>query len=1219
MSIVFYCEEFNDCDLDNGKTPLRKKFNEIIKDLEENNSTSQGNIKLIKGDGNIEYFRAKLSDSDRLLFTRRKHNDKDAFVILEVILNHDYHKSKFLTNREKIRNIKIIGEEVPDTVEIEDAPQVSYLGKFITFSAKQEDIVERIELPLVINGAAGSGKTSVALESLKRIKEKFEEGKVLYITQSENLIKQSKELFEYEYYDEIAGEFKIGIPERIEFLSLHEFLEKKAEDIKGKKPIDRNKFFSWFDEICKKDKFKEYKKDGDKIFEEFTAVIGGKGLLGENGKDLYEKLGKRESMFPENERSNIYDFFKEYRKFIEKDSEYYDTNLVTHQCITEGMYDAIVVDEVQDLTESTLDLVLKSLKDENKSNFLLCGDVNQVIHPSFFSLSKLKSFLCQNRYIMSQGSGVFYTLERNYRNSEQVIEFANRILHLKNYCFASEDKITVDNAFFMKSETKKKGNVGFITDDKKEEIAKQVNESINCAVLVLNDESKKSARQLFDTPLVFNIHEAKGLEFENVILYKFTSCKAYNEIWKIACTDKSDGEIDNTINRIRDSYNEKEVNTSRNKDKKDKSLEKYKFYMNALYVGVTRAASNVYIIDDKSNLLKIIEPGEEDNVNIEQEKSSPEEWRKKALELIEKGNIEQAERIATKLQKEGKREYAEEVTNALKANRDHEKDQALDKNKRANSVLESDISSRSSQSSEHEGDDISKPQSKESRHNKNKKKKAKKRHQVQEVEPQLSLEDSTSQSKKPQNVRHNQDLNDEKESKRLEKNTKELFLALRNKNPKKAKRLIEQGVNVHARDKIGSTALHWAAENGYYEVVHSLLSNGAEINVKIDREDFTPLNAAVVGGHYDIVALFLEKGADIHTKATGKYAGYTSLHFAAEKNHLDIVKLLLDYRADVNAKDDSGKTPLHLAAGKDYKYVVEFFLKHGANVDYKATGNYQDFTPLHFAAHRDARNVVTLLLNNKADVYAKTAGKYKEYTALHLATISDSVETVKLLLNYGVDVNAKWIQNATFLHLAALSGSVETVKLLLDYGADINAKTEEGNTPLSLALKNSYSKIIDLLLADPNINIGCIDLKSVKNEGDKRKCVIKRVQDGELFNKVKEAANEKDTRKLDKLLKEIKELLESKKKHGFKPSLNYSPDGNDENTTIEIAINAGGKLLHLLYDYAEKNIDKNTKIFKKLKRAKENSQSKGDLCDVSVLKHSTPDQGFVFSNGYGVI
>ncbi|WP_369409691.1 UvrD-helicase domain-containing protein [Wolbachia endosymbiont of Anopheles demeilloni] len=507
----------------------------------------------------------------------------------------------------------------------------------------------KLELPLVINGAAGSGKTSVALESLKKIKGKFEGGKILYITKSENLIKESKKLLKYEYYDETANEFKIAAPEEIDFLSLHEFLEKRAKDIKGKKPIDRSKFFSWFNIICKKDKFKEYKKDGDKIFEEFTAVIGGRGLLGEDGKDRYGQLGDRQSMFSVDERNRVYDFFKEYRKFIEKDSEYCDPNLVAYKCITEGMYSAIVVDEVQDLTESTLSLILKSLKDESKDNFLLCGDINQVIHPSFFSLSKLKSFLYQNQCIRDQGSEVFYTLEKNYRNSEQVIEIANRILHLKNYCFASEDKITVDNAFLMKSETKNKGNVGFIIDDKKEEIAKKINESVNCAVLVLDDESKEDARKLFDTPLVFNIHEAKGLEFEDVILYKFTSCKAYNEIWNIACPNKSEGEIDNTINRIRDSYNEREVNTSRNKDKKDKSLEKYKFYMNALYVGVTHAVDNVYIIDDESNLLKIIEPREEGNVNIEQEKSIPEEWRNKALELIEKGNIEQAELIARKL------------------------------------------------------------------------------------------------------------------------------------------------------------------------------------------------------------------------------------------------------------------------------------------------------------------------------------------------------------------------------------------------------------------------------------------------------------------------------------------------------------------------------------------------------------------------------------------
>jgi hypothetical protein len=95
MYPVFYYKEFNDRDLGNGESPLRKKFDSIITDLGENKYPSLGDIKLITGDGGIKYFRAKLSDSDRLLFTIIRHNDKDVFVILEVILNHDYQKSKF--------------------------------------------------------------------------------------------------------------------------------------------------------------------------------------------------------------------------------------------------------------------------------------------------------------------------------------------------------------------------------------------------------------------------------------------------------------------------------------------------------------------------------------------------------------------------------------------------------------------------------------------------------------------------------------------------------------------------------------------------------------------------------------------------------------------------------------------------------------------------------------------------------------------------------------------------------------------------------------------------------------------------------------------------------------------------------------------------------------------------------------------------------------------
>ncbi|WP_339046996.1 hypothetical protein [Candidatus Mesenet endosymbiont of Phosphuga atrata] len=107
-------------------------------------------------------------------------------------------------------------------------------------------------------------------------------------------------------------------------------------------------------------------------------------------------------------------------------------------------------------------------------------------------------------------------------------------------------------------------------------------------------------------------------------------------------------------------------------------------------------------------------------------------------------------------------------------------------------------------------------------------------------------------------------------------------------------------------------------------------------------------------------------------------------------------------------------------------------------------------------------------------------------------------------------------------------------------------------------------------------------------------------QDNALFNKVEEAANEKDTSKRDELLKGVEKLLKPENKYGFKPSLNYSPNVSGKGATVDAAIKAGGKLLQLLYDYAEKNISTDTKIFKQLKQAKEHSQPNRNLYDVSL-------------------
>ncbi|GHM58477.1 MAG: hypothetical protein sL5_06330 [Candidatus Mesenet longicola] len=1114
MHSIFYYDKFDKCVLSSNGKSLEKIFNELIADLRESGNTSLGDIKLISSSGGAKFLRAKLSREDRLLFTSIKYNDKCAFVVLEVILNHQYDKSKFLTQKEKIENIKILSEdnkEVCDNdnteckVEVVNAPQVPWLGKFITFSATQEEIVKSTDdLPLVVSGSAGSGKTSVALEKLRKIEENFQEGKILYITKSENLIKKSKELYEYEYYDETADEFKIGVPSRIDFLSVHEFFEKRIKkDVEGKKPIDRSKFFLWFNEACNRDKFKEYKKDGDKILEEFTAVIGGRGLR----KEEYKELGNRKAIFPQGARDNIYGFFEEYRKFIEKDQEYYDSNLISYRCTEEEIkankvYDAVVVDEVQDLTESILDLILKSLKDENKGNFLLCGDVNQVIHPSFFSISRLKSFLYDNTD--KNIAGKVYVLEKNYRNSKQVIELANRILHLKNYCFAPEDKITANEkeAFFMKSDTENTGNVSFIADDKKGEVAKKVSKSINWAVLVLDNGSKEDAGKLFGTPLVFNIHEAKGLEFENVILYKFMSCKAYNGIWNII---KGKKKINDAINEVRASYTNNDVSTSRNKNKEDKSFEEYKFYMNALYVGASRAIDSVYILDNakKHDLLQVIKPENVSTEDIKREESSPEAWKNMALELIDKGNIEQANNIATRLLYEGKKEHAQEIMNALKA-KGYYKEQAILESKTENTTPQKSSTMVSNEKREQSS---------------NKKKKLSK--------------------------------------KELEENTNRLFSALDNNNLQLAEKFIKQGVNVNATTKEeGDTPLHVAAQNGYERVVALLLQHGANVN------------------------------------ATSK-DGDTPLHLAVDKGHKHIIQLLLKEKPNINSTDKDGSTPLFIAAGKGLYDIVNLLLVNGANVD---DSNKNGYTPLHIAAQNGYKDVAQLLLKKKANIRATTSEK--GYTPLHIAAQTGYESVVALLLQNGANINAQDNENYTPLHDAAQNGSKNVVQLLLDHKADVNALTKSYVTPWLLALQHCNSEAFDFLLADPNINVGCVEVGSVRKIEDRKKIFQKFSQDHRLFEKVKQAA-EVNENKADRSLEEIKKLLELKSECGFKPSLNYSP-GVGGVTTVKIAIKAGGEVLQLLYDYAEKDIGIDTEVFKQLKHAKEHSQPNRNLYGASL-------------------
>ena len=269
----------------------------------------------------------------------------------------------------------------------------------------------------------------------------------------------------------------------------------------------------------------------------------------------------------------------------------------------------------------------------------MCGDSNQIVHPNFFSWSKVKSLFYRQSDIQTSDE-LIRILNTNYRNSPQVTDIANKILKIKNQRFGSIDK---ESHYLVESNGHNQGEVLFLqdTDTIRQELDSKTKASTLFAVIVMTVDQKPAAQQHFSTPLVFTIQEAKGLEYENIILYNFLSQEEtrYREITK--GVSAADLELD--------------IKYARGKDKTDKSLEVYKFYVNALYVAITRAVKNLYWIESslKQPLLDLL--GLRDaqaSLQLAAQNSSLDAWRQEAHKLELQGKQEQAERIRSEILKQ---------------------------------------------------------------------------------------------------------------------------------------------------------------------------------------------------------------------------------------------------------------------------------------------------------------------------------------------------------------------------------------------------------------------------------------------------------------------------------------------------------------------------------------------------------------------------------------
>jgi len=577
-------------------------------------------------------YRARLDDRNRLLFKFGEHGGRRVLLVLEVVHNHDYARSRFLGRGEAG---EADFEPVPEGSKADGSPaeggegveaeRMAYLNpastvlhlldKPLSFDDAQAAVFDT-PLPLIVIGSAGSGKTALTLEKLKTLP-----GHGLYLTRSSFLVESARSLYYAHRYANDGQE--------VDFLSLAELVE--TIQVPGGREARWRDFAAWFERHRGAFKLRE----PHRVFEEVTGVLTGSAEKGPHlGEDEYLALGVRQSIFLGEERRSVYRVFERWLAHL-REHGLFDANVAAweRRGLATERYDFLVIDEVQDVTPVELRLALATLKD--KTAFLLCGDSNQIVHPNLFSWARVKSLFRGNGGRHGDPSPLdrIHVLSANYRNTRAVTALANRLLLVKQRRFGSVDR---ESNYLVDCVSDEEGRVDLVADSPglRAELDGRTRRSARTAVVVLRDEDKAAAREAFSTPLLFSVQEAKGLEYENVILFNLVSGAAREFRECAAGVEPADLEG--------------ELEYARARDKSDKSLDAYKFYVNALYVAMTRAVKSLVMLEAEPGhpLLALLAVGQAgDHVELATQESSREEWQREARRLELQGKAEQAEQI----------------------------------------------------------------------------------------------------------------------------------------------------------------------------------------------------------------------------------------------------------------------------------------------------------------------------------------------------------------------------------------------------------------------------------------------------------------------------------------------------------------------------------------------------------------------------------------------
>ncbi|CAG8502109.1 4772_t:CDS:10 [Ambispora gerdemannii] len=416
--------------------------------------------------------------------------------------------------------------------------------------------------------------------------------------------------------------------------------------------VDFNVFKKRYWNRLNDDKF-----DCELVYSEFSIIKGSNPEGKYLSREDYRTVSiKKYPAFCYN-RDIINDLFQRYEKMKSLNGDYdsIDRTLAILSCAIQGQFESlhiheIYIDECQDNQIVDLGLILKIF--DRVDSIFLAGDIAQCIAKgSSFRFQDIRALMYKWELTRIQANNISqstmkpnqFELNVNYRSHNGILRLAASIIDLiwdffpeSIDCLSRErGEVGGPRPIVFKGFQAETFHFNVFPINKK--TGKYIEFGAEQVIIVRDEVSKLRLQSLIGKAgLIMTVYEAKGMEFNDVLLYNFFTDSPGGQKWRLILSA-----LDNQSERVPKFSHEKHYMLSSE--------------LKHLYVAVTRARRHIWIFDEKNEriepickywehhgLVKVIQNEDEIIFPELAKQSSPAEWNREGKKYFELRQYNQA-------------------------------------------------------------------------------------------------------------------------------------------------------------------------------------------------------------------------------------------------------------------------------------------------------------------------------------------------------------------------------------------------------------------------------------------------------------------------------------------------------------------------------------------------------------------------------------------------